>query len=86
MTNTGTLRVVHLDSPVGRLRATADDEALHTLTFDEAETRAANAARTYAETDGAVEGTNAILDRLVHNAHTIHLKGESMRKKKANLT
>ena len=27
-----------------------------------------------------------ILDRLVHNAHTIHLKGESMRKKKANLT
>ena len=29
---------------------------------------------------------DAILDRLVHNAHTIHLKGESMRKKKANLT
>ena len=29
---------------------------------------------------------DAILDRLVHNAHTIHLKGGSMRKKKANLT
>ena len=65
MTDFGTLRVVHLDSPVGRLRATADDAALHTLTFDEAETRAANAARTYASSDGAAEGTNAILDRLV---------------------
>jgi methylated-DNA-[protein]-cysteine S-methyltransferase len=65
MTNTGTLRVIHLESPVGRLRATADDEALHTLTFDDAETRAAGAARAFAETDGAVEGTNAILDRLV---------------------
>lgn len=29
---------------------------------------------------------DAILDRLVHCAHTIQLKGESMRKKKANLT
>ena len=29
---------------------------------------------------------DAILDRLVHSAHTIQLKGESMRKKKANLT
>jgi DNA replication protein DnaC len=29
---------------------------------------------------------DAILDRLVHNAHKIKLKGESMRKKKANLT
>jgi DNA replication protein DnaC len=28
----------------------------------------------------------AILDRLVHSAHTIQLKGKSMRKKKANLT
>jgi len=29
---------------------------------------------------------DAILDRLVHSAHTIQLKGESMRKKKAHLT
>jgi DNA replication protein DnaC len=29
---------------------------------------------------------DAILDRLIHCAHKIHLKGESMRKKKANLT
>ena len=29
---------------------------------------------------------DAILDRLVHNAHTINLKGGSMRKKKASLT
>lgn len=29
---------------------------------------------------------DAILDRLVHSAHKIELKGESMRKKKANLT
>lgn len=29
---------------------------------------------------------DAILDRLVHNAHKIHLKGGSMRKKKADLT
>jgi DNA replication protein DnaC len=29
---------------------------------------------------------DAILDRLVHTAHTIQLKGESMRKKKASLT
>ena len=29
---------------------------------------------------------DAILDRLVHNAHTLKLKGESMRKKKADLT
>lgn len=29
---------------------------------------------------------DAILDRIVHNAHKIPLKGESMRKKKANLT
>ena len=29
---------------------------------------------------------DAILDRLVHSAHKIQLKGESMRKKTANLT
>ena len=29
---------------------------------------------------------DAILDRLVHNAYRINLKGESMRKKKINLT
>ena len=29
---------------------------------------------------------DAILDRLVHNAYRIDLKGESMRKKKTNLT
>jgi DNA replication protein DnaC len=29
---------------------------------------------------------DAILDRLVHNAHTIHLKGGSMRKNRTNLT
>jgi len=29
---------------------------------------------------------DALLDRLVHNAHRIRLKGESMRKKKASLT
>lgn len=29
---------------------------------------------------------DAILDRLVHNAHRLELKGESMRKKKASLT
>ena len=29
---------------------------------------------------------DAILDRLVHNAYNINLKGESMRKKRANLT
>ena len=29
---------------------------------------------------------DAILDRLVHNAHKINLKGESMRKKMAGLT
>jgi DNA replication protein DnaC len=29
---------------------------------------------------------DAILDRLIHNAHKIKLEGESMRKKKANLT
>lgn len=29
---------------------------------------------------------DALLDRLVHNAHRISLKGESMRKKKASLT
>ena len=61
---TGTLRVVYLDSPVGRLRATADDEALRTLTFEDAPTRASEAARTSAATDGAVEGSNEILDRL----------------------
>lgn len=65
MTDSGTLRVIRLESPVGRLRATADDHALRTLTFDEADTRAAHAARANAESDGAVEGTNAILDRLV---------------------
>jgi DNA replication protein DnaC len=29
---------------------------------------------------------DALLDRLVHNAHRIHLKGESMRKRKSSLT
>ena len=29
---------------------------------------------------------DAILDRLIHNAYRINLKGESMRKKKTNLT
>jgi DNA replication protein DnaC len=29
---------------------------------------------------------DAILDRLIHNAHKINLKGESMRKKMASLT
>jgi DNA replication protein DnaC len=29
---------------------------------------------------------DAILDRLVHNAHKIQLKGGSMRKKNSNLT
>ena len=29
---------------------------------------------------------DAILDRLIHNAHKINLKGGSMRKKNANLT
>ncbi len=61
---TGILRVVHLDSPVGRLRATADDDALRTLTFEDAPTSAAEAARTSAVTDGAVDGSNAILERL----------------------
>jgi methylated-DNA-[protein]-cysteine S-methyltransferase len=61
---TGMLRVMYLDSPVGRLRATADDEALRTLTFEEAATRAADAARTFAAKDGAVEESNEILDRL----------------------
>ena len=61
---TGKLRMIYLDSPVGLLRATADDEALRTLTFEEASTRAAEAARTYAAADGAVEGSNEILERL----------------------
>ncbi len=65
MTTSWTLRVVHLDSPVGPLRATADDVALHTLTFSGADTRAAAVARACAESDGAVEGSNPILDRLV---------------------
>lgn len=39
------------------------------------------------ETIGDPTLADAILDRLIHNAHTIALKGESMRKKKAaNLT
>ena len=29
---------------------------------------------------------DVLLDRLVHNAHRIQLKGESMRKRKASLT
>ena len=29
---------------------------------------------------------DAMLDRLIHNAHKIHLKGGSMRKQKADLT
>ena len=61
---TGKLCVIYLDSPVGLLRATADDEALRTLTFEEASTRAAAAARTHAAADGAVEGSNEILDLL----------------------
>ena len=61
---TGTLRVVYLESPVGLLRATADDDALHTLTFEDASTRAAEAARASAASDGATEGSNDILDRL----------------------
>jgi methylated-DNA-[protein]-cysteine S-methyltransferase len=61
---TGMLRVMYLDSPVGLLRATADDEALRTLTFEEASTRAAETARTFGAADGAVEGSNEILDRL----------------------
>ncbi len=61
---TGILHVVHLESPVGGLRATGDDDALRTLTFEDASTPAAHAARTYAASDGAVEGSNAVLDRL----------------------
>ncbi|HET7723776.1 MAG TPA: methylated-DNA--[protein]-cysteine S-methyltransferase [Propionibacteriaceae bacterium] len=61
---TGILRVVHLDSPVGRLRATADDDALRTLTFEDASTHAAEAARTSAASDGAVDGSNEILASL----------------------
>lgn len=38
------------------------------------------------ETIGDPTLADAILDRLVHNAYTINLKGESMRKKQANLT
>ncbi|MFO7760498.1 MAG: ATP-binding protein [Desulfobia sp.] len=29
---------------------------------------------------------DAILDRLIHSAHKIELEGDSMRRKKANLT
>lgn len=61
---TGTLCAIHLDSPVGRLRATADDDAVRTLTFEDADTRAAAIARTFADDDGAAEQSNAILDRL----------------------
>jgi methylated-DNA-[protein]-cysteine S-methyltransferase len=61
---TGKLRVMYLDSPVGLLRATADDDALRTLTFEEASTRAAETARTFAAADGAVQEPNEILDRL----------------------
>jgi len=35
------------------------------------------------ETIGDPTLADAILDRLIHNAHTITLKGESMRKRKA---
>lgn len=38
------------------------------------------------ETIGDPTLADAILDRLIHNAHKITLKGESMRKKKKNLT
>jgi DNA replication protein DnaC len=38
------------------------------------------------ETIGDPTLADAILDRLVHNAYTINLKGESMRKKRASLT
>lgn len=61
---TGMVRVVFLNSPVGCLRATADDEALLTLTFEDASTKAADKARTNAQTDGAVEGSNPILIQL----------------------
>ena len=39
------------------------------------------------EVGGGLQIGDTILDRLIHNAYTITLKGESMRKKKArNLT
>lgn len=38
------------------------------------------------ETIGDATLADAILDRLIHNAHRIHLKGESMRKTKSPLT
>jgi len=38
------------------------------------------------ETIGDPTLADAILDRLIHNAHKINLKGESMRKKKKALT
>jgi len=38
------------------------------------------------ETIGDPTLADAILDRLIHNAYTINLKGESMRKKKKILT
>ncbi len=38
------------------------------------------------ETIGDATLADAILDRLIHNAHRINLKGESMRKTKSSLT
>jgi DNA replication protein DnaC len=38
------------------------------------------------ENIGNATVADAIMDRLVHNAHKIHLKGESMRKLRSNLT
>lgn len=37
--------------------------------------------RVHAEGDGEVALADAILDRLIHNAHRLTLEGESMRKK-----
>ena len=42
--------------------------------------------KTWHEAIGEATLADAILDRLVHNAHRIELKGESMRKRRANLS
>jgi DNA replication protein DnaC len=42
--------------------------------------------RGYSRRVGPNADADAILDRLIHNAYRINLKGESMRKKKSNLT
>jgi DNA replication protein DnaC len=41
--------------------------------------------RSLAHRDRRPSVADAILDRLVHNAHTTRLKGESMRKVRGNL-